>query len=221
MINQDVMELFNRVPDGTKVVVLNSDGSYPSKLKLPPKPATKAKATPKPGPEPRPDPAPPALRSLTPAEKVRRRHAAEDALDIMLDGPTEPEPIEWPNDVPEAYRPENFRKTVLQILNDCSVPAELVKVECDEPPCIAALRLGDEPAEREILGDCPLWQETYGGRHAITQSHKTVACADESTERAAFVYRFWPAIYQKHGGTMLRRLGERVRQLRDHWECLP
>lgn len=50
MINQDVMELFNRVPEGTKVVVLNSDGSYPSKLKLPPKPATKAtpKATPKP-----------------------------------------------------------------------------------------------------------------------------------------------------------------------------
>lgn len=48
MINQDVMELFNRVPDGTKVVVLNADGSYPSKLKLPPKPATKAKATPKP-----------------------------------------------------------------------------------------------------------------------------------------------------------------------------
>lgn len=48
MINQDVMELYNRVQDGAKVVVLNADGSYPSKLKLPPKPvATKAKATPK------------------------------------------------------------------------------------------------------------------------------------------------------------------------------
>jgi lipoprotein-anchoring transpeptidase ErfK/SrfK len=52
MINQDVMELFNRVPDGTKVVVLNADGSYPSKLKLPPKPATKAKATPMATPKP-------------------------------------------------------------------------------------------------------------------------------------------------------------------------
>lgn len=38
MINQDVMDLFNRVPDGTKVVVLNADGSYPTKLKLPPPP---------------------------------------------------------------------------------------------------------------------------------------------------------------------------------------
>ncbi len=47
MINQDVVELYNRVQDGAKVVVLNADGSYPSKLKLPPKPVTKAKATPK------------------------------------------------------------------------------------------------------------------------------------------------------------------------------
>lgn len=50
MINQDVMDLYNRVPDGAKVVVLNADGSYPNKLKLPPKPVAKAKpvATPAP-----------------------------------------------------------------------------------------------------------------------------------------------------------------------------
>ena len=41
MINQDVMELYERVQDGAKVVVLNADGSYPSKLKLPPKPVVK------------------------------------------------------------------------------------------------------------------------------------------------------------------------------------
>ncbi len=41
MINQDVMDLYERVPDGAKVVVLNSDGSYPKGLKLPPKPAKK------------------------------------------------------------------------------------------------------------------------------------------------------------------------------------
>lgn len=37
MINQDVMELYERVQDGAKVVVLNADGTYPAKLKLPPK----------------------------------------------------------------------------------------------------------------------------------------------------------------------------------------
>ena len=47
MINQDVIDLFNRVPSGAKVIVLNADGSMPSGLKLPP-PAPKVKKTPAP-----------------------------------------------------------------------------------------------------------------------------------------------------------------------------
>ena len=42
MINQDVIDLFDRVPSGAKVIVLNADGSMPSGLKLPP-PAPKFK----------------------------------------------------------------------------------------------------------------------------------------------------------------------------------
>ena len=42
MINQDVIDLFDRVPSGAKVIVLNADGSMPTGLKLPP-PAPKAK----------------------------------------------------------------------------------------------------------------------------------------------------------------------------------
>lgn len=38
MINQDVMDLYERVPNGAKVIVLNADGSYPKELKLPPAP---------------------------------------------------------------------------------------------------------------------------------------------------------------------------------------
>ena len=44
MINQDVMDLYDQVPDGAKVVVLNADGSYPDGLKLPPKAPAKQKA---------------------------------------------------------------------------------------------------------------------------------------------------------------------------------
>lgn len=44
MINQDVMDLYSKVQDGAKVVVLNADGSYPKGLKLPP-PAPKKKPT--------------------------------------------------------------------------------------------------------------------------------------------------------------------------------
>ncbi|MFN3845072.1 MAG: L,D-transpeptidase [Paracoccaceae bacterium] len=43
MINQDVMDLYSRVPDGAKVVVLTADGKMPKGLNLPP-PAPKKKA---------------------------------------------------------------------------------------------------------------------------------------------------------------------------------
>ncbi|NEX44727.1 L,D-transpeptidase [Pseudotabrizicola algicola] len=42
MINQDVMDLYNRVPDGAKVIVLTAKGEMPQGLKLPP-PAPKKK----------------------------------------------------------------------------------------------------------------------------------------------------------------------------------
>lgn len=45
MINQDVMDLYERVQDGAKVVVLNADGSYPTKLNLPPPPPKKPVST--------------------------------------------------------------------------------------------------------------------------------------------------------------------------------
>ena len=50
MINQDVMDLFDRVPNGTKVIVLNADGSFPKGLNLPPKPPAKKKPAPAPAP---------------------------------------------------------------------------------------------------------------------------------------------------------------------------
>jgi hypothetical protein len=52
MINQDVIDLYERVPDGSKVIVLNADGSMPKGLTLPPpqpkkpKPAVDPSVTP-------------------------------------------------------------------------------------------------------------------------------------------------------------------------------
>lgn len=60
MINQDVIDLYDRVPNGVKVVVLNADGSRPNGLNLPPpRPVKKAVAKPAPKPEAQPaaDPA--------------------------------------------------------------------------------------------------------------------------------------------------------------------
>jgi lipoprotein-anchoring transpeptidase ErfK/SrfK len=55
MINQDIIDLYSRVPDGAKVVVLTADGQVPSHIVLPPqapKKVAKAEAPPPPAPEP-------------------------------------------------------------------------------------------------------------------------------------------------------------------------
>ncbi len=54
MLNQDVMDLYNRVPDGTFVVVLTDDGQFPTRLTVPKVPAPKK-------PEPPEIPMPPAI----------------------------------------------------------------------------------------------------------------------------------------------------------------
>ena len=64
MINQDVMDLYNRVPDGAKVIVLTASGELPKGLTLPPPAPKKAVATP-----PVPAPAtftPPPLPAMLP-----------------------------------------------------------------------------------------------------------------------------------------------------------
>lgn len=46
MINQDVLDLYGRVADGAKVIVLNADGSMPTRLTLPPPQPKKPKELP-------------------------------------------------------------------------------------------------------------------------------------------------------------------------------
>jgi hypothetical protein len=48
MINQDIIDLYNRVPDGAKVVVLTQDGQVPTGLTLPPPPPKKVAVAPAP-----------------------------------------------------------------------------------------------------------------------------------------------------------------------------
>ena len=45
MMNQDVMDLYGRVPDGTHVIVLTDDGQFPTGLHVPPKAPVKKPKT--------------------------------------------------------------------------------------------------------------------------------------------------------------------------------
>jgi lipoprotein-anchoring transpeptidase ErfK/SrfK len=65
MINQDVMDLYNRLQGGEKVVVLTRDGQYPTRLVLPP-PAPKPKAAAAPAVVP--EPVMPALPAPVPLD---------------------------------------------------------------------------------------------------------------------------------------------------------
>ncbi len=84
MINQDVMDLFDRVPDGTKVVVLNADGSMPHGLTLPPpQPKKKAVETPKvetPAPTPAVAAAPAAATTAAPVAALAPAAPATTAV---------------------------------------------------------------------------------------------------------------------------------------------
>ena len=61
MINQDIIDLYARVPDSAKVIVLTRDGQVPTGLTLPPAaPKRVAKAATPPPPSPTLPPAPPA-----------------------------------------------------------------------------------------------------------------------------------------------------------------
>jgi lipoprotein-anchoring transpeptidase ErfK/SrfK len=98
MINQDVMDLFDRVPNGTKVIVLNADGSFPKGLNLPPKPPAKKKPAPAPAPILVAKPAVMPVPVVTGAAPVAAPAAAAPVL-----APTKPAVL--PTPAPAATEP--------------------------------------------------------------------------------------------------------------------
>lgn len=73
LINQDIIDLYNRAPDGAKVIVLTRDGQMPKGLSLPPpapKKAAKVEATDVPEPLVPLNPAPPPVFTLPPPVEV-------------------------------------------------------------------------------------------------------------------------------------------------------
>lgn len=93
MIHQDVIDLYNRVQPGAKVVVLNRDGTVPTKLRLPPPAPKKAKpAAPKPAEQPAATEATPeTLAPATVTETPLPSGPAENAPAPATETPAEPE----------------------------------------------------------------------------------------------------------------------------------
>ena len=121
MINQDVMDLYNRVPDNAKVIVLTASGEMPKGLKLPP-PAPKKK---------KPEPAPAvATTETTPA-------ATPAAATAPVTGPMSTAP-----NLPSATTaPTPAAGTVAPSLTTPSAPA------LDTPPTTPAVVAPVVPAQ--------------------------------------------------------------------------
>ena len=85
MINQDVMDLYDRVPNNTKVIVLNADGSMPKGLTLPPpqKVAAKPKAS-------TPAPAAPTPAIIVPKPAVMPAPVITNAAPVVTPAATAP-----------------------------------------------------------------------------------------------------------------------------------
>ncbi|MGP3697329.1 L,D-transpeptidase [Rhodobacter sp. NSM] len=125
MINQDVIDLFERVPSGAKVVVMTQDGRMPTGLTLPPPPPKKSKpvavaaapATPAPAipsglsnlPMLSPYGVPAAPAAATPAPEESVPAAGTPALDTPPETGTpladEPTAVPAPEPLPEPSAP--------------------------------------------------------------------------------------------------------------------
>ena len=101
MIQQDVIDLYGRVGPGTRVVVLNADGSMPTGLMLPPPAPVKAVAKAKPAPVAEPavatgtdaalEPDLSAMKSAAPVNGDEAGGSAP-AVSVMPTAPAAPEP---------------------------------------------------------------------------------------------------------------------------------
>ena len=77
MINQDVMDLYTRVPDGTRVIVLTDDGQFPTGLTVPP-PAPKK-------------PKPVAVASVEPEDTTPEPVVPDAVIEMPIQGPFHPQ----------------------------------------------------------------------------------------------------------------------------------
>jgi hypothetical protein len=143
---------------------------------------------------------------------------AKETYEVELYG----EPVEWPEmgELPAAYQPDRFRIMLAEALRECE--ADLVDVECSEPPCLALLRSHDRDHDGPLLDRCAGWADQFGG--ATSGKHMHIECADGSRERVHFVApsarELLPDDHHDEDWANLRkRLTQRYEQIELGWEC--
>jgi hypothetical protein len=140
------------------------------------------------------------------AQLVSERAAHAEAL-----ARSEGTPIPWSPDIPEKFHEEAFRTTLSKALESCAPASELMALECNEYPCIAALR-----SEHANLVDCTPWLEAYDDTSRITND--LIQCPDGHQESVVFISPFYD---RGPNEGIAKRAEARWRNLKDSWQCAP
>lgn len=112
--------------------------------------------------EPAPTAAPVDVATCPPCdddalEACRRALEATEALAKMQEVQHSGTPTPFPDDLPDAFRPEPFAANVAQAVEECGVtPPEFVA--CEEYPCFVAF---SGEGARDTLKSCDWWNERY------------------------------------------------------------
>ncbi len=155
-------------------------------------------------------------------EEMLRRDEALAGLEAKLDG----SPLAWPDPIPEAYQAKVFVERTERAIEACMLELELLRVECDEPPCAAILRrpraVHSEGARwlNVLTGACPTWNDSYGTEISLVTD--SVPCDGTRREGFTFLAPTWPDLTDgseaalENQGRRFRRRAERAKEA---WTC--
>lgn len=156
-------------------------------------------------------------------ERLRAKVALQEYLLEGFEGEVYGELVAWPaaTDENESFMPDSFQRNVNAAIEACSPPAELVGVDCSEPPCMALLRTAGDRWYEALVNSCAAWSDRYGS--AVTLATVEVTCGDGRTESVAMLSPYWEAIVSPSDPTarenMRKRLRVRRAQVRAEWVC--
>lgn len=129
-------------------------------------------------------------------------------------------PVPWPDQMQEKYSPKGFESILQEVIESCALPYELVRMDCSEPPCLAAIRItgvGDNS-----LTGCPAWQKHFGNTFSGA-SGVVIDCGDDTEEEVMFPQAPWTERYNEMSASekknASKRFHYRLKQLKDGWEC--
>jgi hypothetical protein len=127
--------------------------------------------------------------------------------------------LAWPDDTPPAHRPEQVQSTLSDVLDGCELPAQLTGFDCQEPPCLAVMRLNDPGAFRTGYKHCPQWNERFGGKYSMKNIR--APCKDGRTETIAIFHMVWDDLNESPGENLHKRISRRREMIESGWKCLP